>query len=154
MKLILTILSSTGTSKHAVYDIYIKTSWWFQPKGKIWVKLDHVPNFRGEKKTCLKPPPSLPNNHGSVKNLDLRLYGGWEKTCKNLPTKWWTVKMVVGRLLLNISGEYNDLFGSGFRFHIFPSLLLEILIMIVGNGCFQTWWVFPPYHPIFTRGFP
>ena len=35
------------------------TSWWFQPIWKILVKLDHFPNFRGENKKSLKPPPSI-----------------------------------------------------------------------------------------------
>ena len=34
-----------------------KTSWWFQPNWKIWVKLDHFPKNRGENKKPLKPPP-------------------------------------------------------------------------------------------------
>ena len=40
---------------------YIKTSlsgWWFQPIWKILVKMGIFPNFRGENKKCLKPPPS------------------------------------------------------------------------------------------------
>ena len=36
---------------------HLKTSWWFQPLWKIFVRLDHFPNFRGENKTYLKPPP-------------------------------------------------------------------------------------------------
>ena len=35
------------------------TSWWLNdpPEKYMLVKLDHFPNFRGEKKTYLKPPP-------------------------------------------------------------------------------------------------
>ena len=40
------------------------SSWWFftNPIWKIWVKLDHFPNFRGENKKCLKPSPSFDNS--------------------------------------------------------------------------------------------
>ena len=34
-----------------------KTSWWFQPPWKILVKLRIFPNFWGENKKSLKPPP-------------------------------------------------------------------------------------------------
>ena len=34
------------------------TTWWLnQPIWKIWVMLEIFPNFRGEIKKCLKPPP-------------------------------------------------------------------------------------------------
>ena len=35
------------------------SGWWFQPIGKIFVKLDHFPRDRGEHKQYLKPPPRI-----------------------------------------------------------------------------------------------
>ena len=35
------------------------SGWWFQPISKIWVKLGIFPNFWGENKQYLKPPPSF-----------------------------------------------------------------------------------------------
>ena len=46
---------------------FTKPSWWFQPLWRIFVKLDHFPNFRGENKKCLKPPP-----RNSYKKVSLR----------------------------------------------------------------------------------
>ena len=37
------------------------SSWWFQPLWKILVKLGIFPNFWGENRTYLKPPPSCVN---------------------------------------------------------------------------------------------
>ena len=51
-------------------NIQIKTSWWLnQPIWKIWVKLDHFPKVRGEKKitSCQHPEDVIP-----FKNV-----GGW-----------------------------------------------------------------------------
>ena len=46
-------------SKFIPWDTLIEfTSWWFQPNGKILVKIGSFPQI-GENKTCLKPPPSL-----------------------------------------------------------------------------------------------
>ena len=41
----------------------IMTSWWFQPIWKILVKMGIFPNFRGENKTYLKPPPRMSYIH-------------------------------------------------------------------------------------------
>ena len=37
--------------------IYIPTNWWFQPPWKIWVRLDHHPNYWGKSK-----PSHVPNH--------------------------------------------------------------------------------------------
>ena len=51
-------------------------SWWFQPIGKIFVKLEIIPNFRGENKRYLKPPPSLDISHQPV---EIPIYKSWSK---------------------------------------------------------------------------
>ena len=38
--------------------INVESGWWFQPIWKILVKMGIFPNFRGENKQYLKPPPS------------------------------------------------------------------------------------------------
>ena len=41
------------------HTLKTKTTWWFQPIWKTWVKLDHFPQYRDEHKQIqyLKPPP-------------------------------------------------------------------------------------------------
>ncbi len=68
----------------------IFTGWWFQPLWKIIVKLGIFPNFRGENKKYLKPPPSLhvPNHHfGYPSMLDFRDVPFQKNPPKNLRRK-------------------------------------------------------------------
>ena len=44
---------------------------------KMLVKLDHFPNFRGENKTYLKPPPSIYVFFPNIKPLALRVSSPW-----------------------------------------------------------------------------
>ena len=108
----ITCLVQVGPKPHE-HEIW--TSWWFefQSVWKILVKLDHVPNFRGENKKCLKPPPRwdleslqnlahLPaNGNGTHKYYDMKRWLDipiiiWEydwmcRECKNWEFVGWLV---------------------------------------------------------------
>ena len=52
-------LSQYNRTHHQEYNIFGILVGGFNPIWKIWVKMGIFPNFRGESKKCLKPPPSL-----------------------------------------------------------------------------------------------
>ena len=49
------------------------TRWWFQPIWNILVKLHHFPNFQGENKTYLNPPPRTGLSFFEVGDPELNL---------------------------------------------------------------------------------
>ena len=49
-----------------MYYIYIYTSWWFQPIWKIFVKMDHSPNFRGENKNIFETTNQYISRHPCI----------------------------------------------------------------------------------------
>ena len=78
-------------SLKATWPIYPVVTRWFQPIWKILVKLGIFPNFRGENKKYLKPPPS----HGMSQVFE-RYSKCWSKSKGRLlmpfPFEWWKNK--------------------------------------------------------------
>ncbi len=52
-----TMATMTSVKSRNLATLY--SSWWFQPLWKIFVKMGIFPNFWGENKKYLKPPPSI-----------------------------------------------------------------------------------------------
>ena len=68
-------------------------SWWFQPNGKILVKLDHFPNFRDEKSKIYELPP-----------LSFYCFEVWSPWKKSI-WKWenWLIKNWYGNPTIQLS---------------------------------------------------
>ena len=101
-------------------------SWWLnQPNWKIWVKMDHFPNFRGENKKYLKPPPSHlrdpSNSAGFVTFL------GWKRDPSYGFSNW-----EIGQVT-----AWNGIFTQQW--------MAKIYCKLVGTRWFKPW----PFHPLF-----
>ena len=74
------------------------SSWWLnQPLWKIWFKMGIFPNFLGENKKCLKPPPSY-----LLPSLQLGVWPHIETSIRQGATfstfSWWLSKRIANRI--------------------------------------------------------
>ena len=102
--------AGTCTYYHTYSGYSAKTysSWWFQPIRKILVNLDHFPNFRGEHKKSLKPPPSIAKTTGKRGTITWRLWWCRYASDSMTVTKLYPQTLGWSRTILEPKGHLNS----------------------------------------------